>query len=71
MSELLLLLVAAVLSGAYLVSCAVWPYTRCPVCAGGRHAREDGVVWRSCWRCNGKSRRRRFGAWFLGRGERP
>lgn len=63
-----LLLIAAGLIGVYLTSCLVWPYTHCPVCKGGKHARGDGRVWRTCWRCQGRGRRRRLGAMLLGRG---
>lgn len=66
MSELLL--VAAAVTAIYLVSCGVWPYRRCDWCAAGKHAREDGVVWRKCWRCAGSGKRRRAGAWLLNRG---
>lgn len=66
MPELLLLITAVI--GTYLTSCLIWPYTRCPVCKGGKLARRDGEVWRKCWRCRGSGQRRRLGAALLGRG---
>lgn len=63
-----LVVITAAVAGIYLVSCVVWPYRACDRCTGGKHTREDGVVWRRCWRCGGTGRRRRFGAWLMNRG---
>ena len=54
---------------AYLATCVVWPYARCPWCRGVR-TRNAGSWYRlrsECWLC-GSSRYRRLGARLIGRG---
>lgn len=55
----------------YFISCALHPYLNCKKCDGrGKH---NGYVWeksyRSCTRCSGTGRRRRWGTYLLRRGE--
>ncbi len=56
-----------VLGGLYLAGCAVWPYTRCSHCQGGRVRSPGRSAWRRCRRCGGKGERLRLGAFLLGR----
>ena len=46
----------------YAGSCWWYPLGHCWCCKGsGRHAREDGKVYRPCWWCKGTGRRWRIG----------
>jgi hypothetical protein len=65
-----LVLTAVVWLVGYSISLRLHPYTACPTCRGrGRHY---GMVFRSNWRpchaCDGKGRRQRWGARWLGLG---
>lgn len=56
----------AIIAAVYLLSCLIWPWTRCGRCDGGRlRAGHQRKVWRDCGRCSGTGRRRRFGQWLL------
>jgi hypothetical protein len=65
-----LAVVGLVLLALYFGSCAIWPYRRCPRCAG-RTTKGDGRGnfrnRRACWVCGGAPYRR-LGARLLGRG---
>lgn len=46
----------------YTASCTWWPFARCRCCDGtGRHARNDGKVFRRCRWCRSTGRRLRLG----------
>jgi len=66
-----LVTVAVVIAVAYLLSCLIWPYSKCPWCRGLR-TRGDGLgryrLRSTCW-LFGSSRYRRLGARPLGRGD--
>ena len=50
-----------VVSAGYLLTCAIWPYTSCWFCTGGKHRSKSGRSWRKCWRCKGTGQRLRIG----------
>lgn len=69
---------------AYVASCYLHPYRKCPACKGsGRHVASIWTVVilllsfglirayadRECSRCGGNSGARRLGSWMLGRGK--
>lgn len=55
-------IVAPLWFAAYVVACAIWPYTKCGKCEGkGRHRSPSGKHWRKCRRCKGSGDRLRFG----------
>jgi DnaJ-class molecular chaperone len=57
-----LILLALPISGVYLISCRVWPFTSCRKCDGaGRFRSPNGRAWRYCRRCNGNGSRLRTG----------
>jgi hypothetical protein len=59
----LVLVVLVLVGGAlYVVACSIWPYTACGRCDGGKRRSPSGKAWRSCPRCKGSGKRRRFGA---------
>lgn len=61
MNQQLIVLIGIVV-GVYLLSCLLWPYTKCGACKGGRHASPFGRSWRNCGRCGGRGRKLRLGA---------
>lgn len=66
-----LIIVAAAVGVFYLGWCALYPFTRCPVCSG-KTRRTDGRGnyrhrRRPCWLCHGEEYRR-LGARLIGRG---
>lgn len=63
-------LVIAGLATIYLIACAIWPYTACPRCAGGKKYDPAGTSWRNCRRCGGTGKRRRAGSWLLSTGSK-
>lgn len=63
-------LLVAGLVAVYLASCAIWPYTACPACEGGKHRSPSNKNWRDCRRCQGSGTRRRFGHRLLNRRKR-
>jgi DnaJ-class molecular chaperone len=57
-----LVILALLASLGYAVACTVWPYTRCPRCAGsGKRRSPSGKAWRPCRSCSGTGRRVRLG----------
>ncbi|MGH3432142.1 MAG: hypothetical protein ACRDQB_04825 [Thermocrispum sp.] len=57
-----LIVLILVVVGAYVLSCLLWPYTKCGRCKGGKHPSPSGRAWRSCGACGGKGRKLRLGA---------
>lgn len=49
----------------YLAGCAIWPFTDCGGCDGGK--RRSGKAWRDHGRCGGTGRRVRWAARAMGR----
>jgi hypothetical protein len=57
---------ALIVSGLYLLACAVWPYANCARCDGaGKSRSPSGKKFRNCPRCKGTGRRKRLGRRFL------
>lgn len=59
-------LVILAVVAAYVIACAIWPFTACARCHGaGKHRSPSGKAWRTCKRCRGTGARIRFGrkAW--------
>lgn len=52
---------------AYMAVCRFWPFAACRRCGGDGKLREplSRKAWRTCPRCNGTSKRVRFGRRFL------
>lgn len=57
---------------AYLASCVVFPYRRCPLCGGRQNVGDNRGNyrrrWAACVWCKGERDNRRVGARLLGRG---
>lgn len=51
----------------YVVSIAVWPYTACGACQGGKHHSPTGKNHRPCGRCDGSGKKVRLGSRLIGR----
>lgn len=64
MNQQLIVLILVVVGG-YLLSCLLWPYTKCRSCKGGKHFSPSGRSWRSCARCGGRGRQLRLGAYLF------
>ncbi|MFG1621182.1 hypothetical protein [Kribbella sp. NPDC049227] len=61
-----LVLAALILTGLYLLACAIWPFANCPRCNGGGKSRSpSGKKFRNCPRCKGTGRRKRIGRRLL------
>jgi hypothetical protein len=59
---------ALILTGLYLLACAIWPYANCTRCDGaGKSRSPSGKKFRNCPRCKGTGRRRRIGRRLLDR----
>ncbi|MGH3682065.1 MAG: hypothetical protein ACRDT2_17655 [Natronosporangium sp.] len=59
-------LILAVLAGLWLLSCAIWPYTACGRCSGGKRHSPSGEAWRNCRSCRGSGKKIRPGRRLLG-----
>ncbi|MBG0828578.1 hypothetical protein HS041_12440 [Planomonospora sp. ID67723] len=64
------LIVLALLTAWYLISCLVYPFKPCPICGRGGEVRSTSYpgAFGNCRICKGSGRRRRTGARLLGRG---
>jgi hypothetical protein len=63
-----LVVAGLVLTGLYLLACAVWPYANCDRCDGsGKSRSPSGKKFRLCRRCKGAGRRERLGRRLLNR----
>jgi hypothetical protein len=57
---------ALVLTGLYLLACAIWPYANCARCDGSGKSRSPSrKKFRNCPRCKGTGRRKRIGRRLL------
>lgn len=54
-------LVAVLWLAGYVIACAVWPWTTCGRCEGGKKRSPSGKAWRNCRRCGGTGKRVRVG----------
>ncbi|OLT12252.1 hypothetical protein BJF78_24635 [Pseudonocardia sp. CNS-139] len=58
----ILILLALVAAGVYVVVAVIWPLKRCRWCSGtGRWRSPFDSAWRPCGRCGGSGRRVRLG----------
>lgn len=63
-----LIVVIAFVSGLYVLSVLVWPYTGCPTCsAAGKHHSPNGANFRLCRQCKGSGKKVRLLARLLRR----
>ncbi|MGW7684867.1 hypothetical protein ACWGID_29275 [Kribbella sp. NPDC054772] len=61
-----LVIAALILTGLYLLACAIWPYANCARCNGaGKSRSPSGKKFRNCPRCKGTGRRKRIGRRLL------
>jgi hypothetical protein len=61
-----LVIAGLLLTGLYLLACAVWPYANCDRCDGsGKSRSPSGKKFRNCPRCKGVGRRERIGRRLL------
>lgn len=56
-----ILIIVAIWAAGYFVACAVWPWTACGHCEGGKKRSPSGKAWRPCRRCKGTGRKVRLG----------
>jgi hypothetical protein len=54
-------LVVLILLTVYVLACAVWPWTSCGRCEGGRKRSPSGKAWRNCRSCGGTGKKVRLG----------
>lgn len=70
-STVALITAAVVFGGGYLLTCRIWPFTKCGRCTGlGRLHSPGGKAWRDCPRCKGTGRRLRIGRRLWNHAER-
>jgi DnaJ-class molecular chaperone len=58
----ILLIVAVIAVGAWLVNVRLYPIRRCPSCGGSKRNSTNANRWGTCRRCSGKGEIRRFGS---------